>query len=268
MLTDVRGVYGYNRAESALLQPDGKLVVVGCFTGYSSAPGGGYNYNFLVVRYNPDGSLDTNFGNGGYVLVDLGNRDFAYAVALRGDGKILVGGVSDGKIALVQLDSSGQFDPNFGSLGRTVLQVNGEIRSMKLTEEGRILVAGKVGSSMGLLRFNSDGTLDPTFANGGVALVSSSENSIAYFIALQSDGKIIVGGAVTDPPNTQNIALARFYSNGNIDLSFGNNGLTITDLGGSEELRAGLVTHENKLLGVGQICQGSNCYFLVLRYNL
>ena len=86
--------YGY----SVAIQSDGKIVVAGqrIHTQY-------YNDDFLLVRYNTNGSLDNTFGSGGIVTTNIGNNpSAAFSVAIQSDGKIVAGGGA-GKTTLVVL---------------------------------------------------------------------------------------------------------------------------------------------------------------------
>jgi uncharacterized delta-60 repeat protein len=75
---------GNDEAYSVAIQPDGKIVAAGDSTGS--------NNDFALVRYNTDGSLDTNFGTGGKVTTEVGTNDYAYSVAIQSDGKIVAAG--------------------------------------------------------------------------------------------------------------------------------------------------------------------------------
>lgn len=128
---------------AASLQSDGKIVLAG----YNS----GDTYDIAVIRYNPDGSLDNSFGNGGIVITSIGNAaDLAYAITIQEDNKILVGGhgqFGDNSFALVRYNTDGSLDTTFdfdgivtteiGSLGSDDI-----VQSMLLQPDGNILVAG------------------------------------------------------------------------------------------------------------------------------
>ncbi|MFN9917255.1 MAG: delta-60 repeat domain-containing protein, partial [Pirellulaceae bacterium] len=89
---------------AAVLQADGKLLVAGKS-----------NANFALGRYNIDGSLDTAFGGGsGIVTTNLGGTDEATGIALRSDGRILLGGSSGSDFALVRYLANGSLDTAFG----------------------------------------------------------------------------------------------------------------------------------------------------------
>ncbi len=110
------GLYNRDFGQSVAVQNDGKILVAGyCYAGYS------YGYDFALVRYNSDGSLDTTFDYDGKVITELGGDDYGYSVTVQTDGKILVAGTSrnastgNNDFALVRYNSDGSLDTTFGA---------------------------------------------------------------------------------------------------------------------------------------------------------
>ncbi len=174
-----------NSGQSVALQSDGKIVVAGLtLTG-----GGGTDFKFAVARFNTDGTLDTTFTNGGpfpgtiTTSVDNNTRSEGYAVAIQSDGKIVVAGHTD--------------------------------------------VGGGV-FNLAVARLNTNGTLDTTFNAGGAqpgtvsTLIDNSVvGSSGRSVAIQSDGKIVVGGYADFASGAgEKFAVARFNTNGTLDTSF------------------------------------------------
>ena len=181
---------GEDLAYSVTVQTDGKILVAG----YSD---NGTNYDFSLVRYNSDGSLDTSFSGDGKVLTAIGTGfDFGFDVTVQADGKILVAGYSsngsNNDLALVRYNSDGSLDTSFSGDGKLITAVGvGQdlFYSVKVQADGKILVAGysNNGSNddFALVRYNSDGSLDtgfdlivtntldgaPTFTENGSAVV-------------------------------------------------------------------------------------------------
>src|SRR6266704_2948668 len=227
-------------------QPDGKILAAGYV--FSSAS----NYDFALVRYLPDGSLDPSFGTNGKVATDFhGSTDVARAVALQPDGRIVVAGYAlrlDGPafdFALARYNADGSLDATFGTDGRVVTDFsagggifanNDGATSAALQSDGKIIVAGASTHELTFLdfamaRYNPDGSLDASFANGGRAELSFFNNADVDFIsgvALQPDGKIVVAGVTTTA--TRDFALARYDADGRLDLTFGVNGKVVTDV--------------------------------------
>ncbi|MDP1677509.1 MAG: T9SS type A sorting domain-containing protein [Bacteroidota bacterium] len=183
------------------IQADGKIVVAGSVHN-------GLNYDFALVRYNSNGTLDNTFNFNGIVTTEVGlSTDEGNSVAIQGDGKILVAGSSnngvDEDFALVRYNTNGTVDSTFDSDGRvtTAFGTSYDIgRSVVIQADGKILVAGfmynGVNTDFAVVRYTSTGALDSTFDSDAKVTteVGSSVNDIANNVALQSDGKIVVAG--------------------------------------------------------------------------
>src|SRR5512134_4013066 len=111
----------------------------------------------------------------------------------------------------------GALDPTFGTNGVVVTDLGGPSDSgvnLVLQPDGKIVMSAS-GSAPNLVRYNTDGTLDTTFGTNGKVTVA-----VGGPVALQTDGKLIVGGAMSG-----GIGLARYTSNGTLDTTFGTNGV-------------------------------------------
>jgi len=255
--------YGF----SVAIQPDGKILVAGC---------GRYaKYDFALVRYNSDGTLDTSFGTGGKVLTWVGNtNDYAYDVALQSDGKIVVGGrvTNPYDFALVRYNSDGTLDTSFGTGGMvtTAIGAASAINSVAIQSDGKIVVAGTSCpdwwggySDIALARYNSDGTLDTSFGSGGTVItVIGAANGVGDSLAIQPDGKIVVAGYWNG-----DIALVRYNSDGALDASFGTGGKVTTHFGSSCSANRVVVQSDGKIVVAGCSNNGSNYDFALVRYN-
>lgn len=224
--------------QGVAVQTDGKVVAVGWVTV-------GRVYRFGLARYNADGSLDTTFGTGGKVTTVFGGvEDTASAVAIQADGMIVVAGTTDSngnqnyQFAVARYDTYGTLDPNFGVGGKATTSFFGTYNSahaVVVQPDGRIVVAGFAGNSFvglsdgrfGIARYNADGSLDTAGFGAGTGKVITDFGgsfSNATSVALQSDGKIVVAGASNaGSTSTQDFALARYNTDGSLDLSFGEN---------------------------------------------
>ncbi len=242
-----------------LLQPDGKIVTAGFVT---PGPTNSGFYDFAVVRYNADGSLDLSFGDGGHVFTDFaGGGDFAQSALLQPDGKIVLAGVtapaSSGaqRFGLARYLPDGGLDPAFGTGGKVVTDFGSarEIaRSIKLAPDGKLVVVGDayftsaptaVGQTdYALARYNPDGSLDTSFNDTGTLLRGAgvggfnSENSeIGWDLVIQADNKILVAGQSRlfhrNNGSDVDIEVFRLNPNGTLDPSFGNSGSVLTDFG-------------------------------------
>ncbi|WP_240528515.1 calcium-binding protein [Streptomyces humi] len=189
-------------ARALLLQPDGRIVVAGEV--------GTTRFDFALIRYNPDGSLDTGFGNGGIQRTDFGDYDSAEALALQPDGKIVAAGGGGGGFALARYNPDGTLDPGFDGNGLVVTR-GGAAQDVRLQSDGRIVVAGSGSGGFNVLRYNPDGSLDGGFGDNGRTTTSFGGSDVAHGVALQSDGRIVAVGQ--GGPNGD-FALVRYLGGG------------------------------------------------------
>jgi uncharacterized delta-60 repeat protein len=175
------------------MQPDGRIVISGFFTGYN----GDFAASDYVMRLNADGTRDTKFNAGG-----AGANTTVYAVAVQPDGKILIAGQFtsyNGDAAasdyVMRLNADGTRDTTFNAGGSGA---NDYVWGFALQPDGKILVVGNFFTYNGnpasgrVMRLNTDGTLDKTFNAGG-----SGANGTVSAVAVQPDGKIVIAGLFT-----------------------------------------------------------------------
>ena len=238
-------VHGDDRNEEAhalAIQSDGKLVVAGdsgncCFI----------INDFALARYRPDGTLDSTFGDAGTVLTDFGGGsfDFARALAIQADGKLVVVGEShdsdSSDFALARYLPNGTLDSTFGDAGKVLTDFNitDSVSAVTLQPDGKLVVAGGSGNccdfiinDFALARYRPDGTLDSTFSDDGKVLTDFNRGSDegALTLALQPDGKLVVAG-LSEASGSMDFALARYLPNGTLDATFGGAGKVTTDFG-------------------------------------
>ena len=161
----------HDEINALVLQPDGKIVVAGLHA-WRTSP------DFVVARYNTDGTLDPAFNGTGFITTSISGVDIVQSASLHSDGKIVVSGYayrSDGNAAIVRYNANGTLDSTFdgdGILNSTLL----EPRSMVLQDDGKIIIGGMSGFSgeptITLLRYNTDGTLDAGFSGDGTLAVN------------------------------------------------------------------------------------------------
>ncbi|QDV70163.1 Bifunctional hemolysin/adenylate cyclase precursor [Rosistilla carotiformis] len=264
-------------ASDILEQPDGKIVVAGYVHN-------GLSFDFGLVRYNVDGTLDTSFGGGdGVVTTATGSQaDIAYSATLQPDGKILLTGFTtvSGTYhhTVVRYNIDGTLDSSFGVGGIVVSNIgaNGDAgKSVTLQSDGKILVSGwkMSGGTTGsmLVRYHSDGTLDTSFGGGDGIVVSDfgATSSVYDDVVVQADGKILVAGYLDSGTATKrDISLVRYNSDGTLDNSFGVAGIVSTDLGDSTDNASRIVlTADGKILLSGYSKHAGDFDFTVLRYN-
>ena len=219
VITDIDGYYN-EKCKSVAIQSDGKILL----GGYGQHNSSDDPY-FILVRYNPNGTLDHTFGADGKVIGRVGQ---GRSVLIQNDGKILLGGGSNFTFALVRYNADGILDNTFGTGGEIITAVgsSGEGNSLGIQSDGKIVLGGYADGNFALVRYNTDGSLDNTFGVGGKVTTLIGGNSAGKSIGIQSDGKILLGGYAE-----ANFALARYNSNGTLDNSFGNGGKVITPIG-------------------------------------
>jgi uncharacterized delta-60 repeat protein len=207
--------------------------------------------DFLLTRYNSDGSLDTSFGNGGLVITDLsgGSSDWLRAVVIDSLGRIVVtgsttplvrpGAATHPSIALARYTSEGLLDASFGNGGIVTTDIDGRAsgaRGVDIDNLGRITVAGYSYGGITLARYNSDGSLDSNFGNANGVEITNIGDSGAATVAIDSLGRIVAAGAVYTSVGASgkhfSFALARCNSDGTLDASFGNGGIVTTHISG------------------------------------
>lgn len=227
--TDIAG--SGDAATDVALQADGRIVVVGegVDPSLSSA------LRFAVVRYNPDGSLDTGFDGDGKLITGIGAvSDEAHAVAIQGDGKIVVAGsahnsaTSAPDFALARYNGDGSLDTSFNGTGRVVTffpygpsVANGVV----VLSSGKIVAGGSTagnpgpasGNDFALARYNASGSLDTSFGTGGMVTTpfgvpSLGSDDFANALLLQPDGKLVLAGYLTKfgGGSDRDVALARY----------------------------------------------------------
>jgi len=283
-------VGNFSAAYSLAVQPDGKIVAAGfSYSGTTSAP----IYDFAVVRYNTDGTLDSSFGTGGKVTTDFGGEDVALAIAIQPDGKIVVAGdagpSANKDFALARYNTDGTLDTSFGTGGKVVTPVSSLsdfANTVAIQSNGKIVVAGNSNSGtsaanfnydFAVVRYNTDGTLDNSFGTGGKVTTNFGGNfETGNAVVIQSDGKIIVAGIsgtfTSGVGTTAGFALARYNMDGSLDTSFGAGGKVITPAGSSDDRATGAaIQTDGKIVVVGGSNTGTtsarNYDFAVFRYN-
>lgn len=189
---------GEDGANAAVVQPDGKVVVVG----YADA---GAKDNFAVARYLTNGSLDPDFAGGAYTTISVGTvYDEATGVALTPDGKIVIGGNSGtgsgNAWAAVRLTSAGLPDATFDNDGKASFKIGTDDRvwGLIVRRDGKVVMAGNIMLSgvndPALVQFNSNGSVDLGFGVGGYVRTHIGTNGDYFGVAEAPDGKIATTG--------------------------------------------------------------------------
>jgi uncharacterized delta-60 repeat protein len=210
-------------ANAVAVEPDGKILL----------GGGGLigDKQFAAIRLNPDGSPDSSFGTAG--VTTLGPPGVAWGMAVKPDGKILLGGEQDAAgsetFMAAQLLPSGAVDQSFGDDGVLEQPIGSKSLAtvVALQPDGRAVIAGSAVTSGGIVgaafRLLPDGSIDPSFGSAGIA---TFPDHTVNATALDSSGRIVIAGV--------GATVTRLRPDGNVDRSFGDDGIARATLGTSD----------------------------------
>jgi uncharacterized delta-60 repeat protein len=209
--------------EAIKIQADGKILIVGAFTAWS-----GKTVN-RIVRLNADGTIDAEFS----ANTSTAANGIIYAIAIQSDGKIILGGeftTWNGTTvnSIVRLNTNGTRDTAFTT--NTGTAANSRVQSIAIQNDGKILLGGAFTAWSGttvnyIVRLNTNGTRDTAFTTN----TGTAANGAIYAIAVQSDGKILLGGAFTTWSGTTVNRIVRLNANGTREAAFTTNAGTASN---------------------------------------
>jgi uncharacterized delta-60 repeat protein len=239
---------GDDRATAVLVQPDGKIVVAGIGDTYR---------RLTLTRFTASGALDTAFGSGGTTVVPNAS---GFAVARQPDGRLLVAGRLKSTFAVFRFTEGGVLDAGFGSSG--VYSVGfgasaGDANALAIQADGKIVVAGAAyfgdTEKLVLVRITAGGGSDGAFGAGGgwVATQLGGTYAAGHGVAVQPDGKIVVGADQRAAAGTQTQAAVRFTSTGTLDASFNGAGFRLVAPSGLAANTGVALQPDGKIMLVG-----------------
>jgi uncharacterized delta-60 repeat protein len=256
---------GYHSGDDAqvAIQPEGKIVI-------ASSGLNGTGADFVLGRYNMDGSLDTSFDSDGFVVTDFGlwTGNSLRAVAIQQDGKIVTAGN-----AMARYNPDGTPDTSFAGTGKVFLSGYGY--AVAIQPDGKAVVGGQWYDrdndcyTVWLARYRIDGSLDTSFGTDGeVRTTDLACDEYAHSIALQPDGKILVAGGSYDPTTSPaGFAVVRYNTDGSLDQTFDSDGIVTTAIGSNAQARSVAVQSDGKIVAAGYGHPGSTDDFALVRYN-
>jgi uncharacterized delta-60 repeat protein/uncharacterized repeat protein (TIGR01451 family) len=239
-ITDLNN-HSNERVTAVAIQSDHKIVVAG--VGFSNV-----NNYFILARYTSDGDLDASFDRDGFAILDLNNSEWGIDVAIQSDGKIVVAGGGNGNFIAARYNADGALDKTWDRDGIVFTDfgiaqgIYGSGLSMILQPDDKVIVAGNTRfcnpypthceSDFALVRYDQDGGLDSTFGGDGMVVsdLNPGRQDSATSVALQSDGKLVVGGYIfQDRPNKYipYAVVVRYDIDGDLDIGFGDFGQII-----------------------------------------
>ena len=228
-----------------------------------------------VARYKADGSLDKTFNGSGKLITGFKEKNTGYnSTAIQKDGKIVAGGRTwNGQnydFAVARYNTNGGLDNTFNGIGVRITDFGNDnyVRSVALQPDGKIVAAGSAFSggkfNFALARYNTDGSLDNTFSGDGKQTTSLVGSNFAMSVALQSDGKIVVGGYTNVYTGGIDFSIARYNPDGTLDNTFSEDGIQTTDFGSSGDYLTSIaIQSDGKIVA----CGNSNSDFALARYN-
>lgn len=238
-----------NSTNAIAIQSDGKIIIGGLFSIYNGTT------RERIARINSDGSHDISFNTGS------GANNVIYTSSIQSDGKIIIGGlftVYNGTPInhIARLNVDGTLDTDF-NVGTGVSNAFASINSSCIQSDGKIIIGGEFTDYNGtaiknIVRLNIDGTLDATFNPG------TGPNNGINTISLQSDGKILIGGGFTSYNGTLKNRLARLNTNGTLDPTFINGGV-------SNYINTSIIQPDGKIILGGEFIMGGSGH--IIRYE-
>ena len=267
---------------------DGKTIIVGD----ASQNTGNV---FAVARVNTDGTPDSTFGTNGVTTISFnGVDDRATAVAIQPDGKIVVAGYTNSgtssvpnyDFAVVRLNADGSVDSSFGNYGTVVIDQLLQYPSYQMTQDyaygvalapdGRVVIAGFTSQHlngfnvMAIARLTSTGALDTSLNGTGRADVPGGQYSaIAFSVAVDSSGRMVLGGYAQPTSGAWGFYLARLSTSGTMDNTFGTSGATFSALGGNSSVLHSIAIQPDGRIDAGGYASVSGYEnFAVARYTV
>lgn len=228
-------------ANAIALDASGNIYACGsCRTG-----GTPFTNDIAIAKLTPAGALDPTFSGDGKLLIDLtaNQWDYAYGIAVRTDGKIVVTGYTGipADVFAIRLLPDGSFDPTFSGDGKVTVDLGGqnvadEAWGMAMKSDGKIIIVGDGYNTTSstfpayVVQLTEDGSPDPTFSSDGIASINISGNTdVMRNIIIQPDGKYLVSGdAMTSA--TRDFAAIRLHPDGTLDTDFNMTGIFTMDV--------------------------------------
>lgn len=260
------------------LQADQKIVACGnIFNGTK---------DFAVARYTTAGLLDITFDGDGKVTTDFaGSNEVCHGIALQPDGKIVLTGATyvgaNSDFGLIRYNTDGSLDIGFDGDGKVITDIANDHDSgidlvvkdgTKLVVVGNSVVAVDK-TSFAILQYNLDGTLDNTFSTDGIFVTGVETytgvgytDETAHKVAVQSDGKLVVGGYSHFNYTNYNFALVRVNADGSLDTSFDFDGQLTTNFSGTstDVIQDLAIQSDGKIVAAGY----SDLTFALARYAM
>ncbi|MBC7626960.1 T9SS type A sorting domain-containing protein [Ferruginibacter sp.] len=241
-----------DQANSLAIQTDGKIILAGKTSTSATS-------SFAIARYHPNGSLDNSFSSDGKQVVAVGSYSYVNSLIIQADGKLFALGIntegSKISIATARFNAAdGSLDPNYNATGLLIDHLSQGYTfytSAAVQPDGKILAAGYSWNGLNvdfaLTRYNINGSFDNSFSGGGKLMTDfGGADDRAKDIAIQTDGKIILAGV-----SGGKFAIARYNTNGSMDITFNGNGLQTTAFSNADTVTAVAIQKDGKIIVAG-----------------
>ena len=258
--------------KSLLVQPDGRIVA----SGFNIRP-------FSLARFTSAGVPDTTFSSDGFTWTEFGSSvDESAASAQQADGKLVVVGKSHGNFSVARYLANGSPDLSFSADGRTTISfgpayADSGAADVVIQPNGKILIVGTATriinqnaySDIAMVRLNADGSLDTTFSTDGMVTTDLGGYAGARTVALQADGRIVVGGYGGGGYFT----VARYRTDGSLDTTFRGTGYftTFVSSNSTSSVTGIAIQPDGKILTVGNVLSSTisryPSTFTIIRFN-
>ncbi len=248
---DIEG--GAINPRSLVIQSDGKIIVAG----WADKIG---KYNYILARYNIDGSLDASFDDDGRVIYRFWRRGKSKQCSYTNRWKNNSGGRNRNFLILlwsviILMDT---VDFSFGQVITPIGAGKDVANDLAIQPDGKIVVAGysknSIDEDFALVRYNTDGTLDVSFGADGIVITDfdSGRSDFAQSMVIQSDGKIVLTGYSNGTSSfDQNLALARYNVDGSLDVTFDNDGKVDNAFSSNTHGRSVAIQSDGKIVVAG-----------------
>lgn len=265
-----------DNAYGIAVQPDGKILVAG-------ASFNGKDQDAVLLRFFPDGTLDTRFGFGGVATYDSKKGDDkAYSLAVWWDGRIFLSGeTSNGKdsdFALWRFSSDGKLDRKYGVNGvaRADFGKGDDVAlSMVLQPDGKIILGGtalgKDDKDFAMAKFIREGAPDISFGQNGMMITSLQDiqarpgDESGYGIITLPDGRIIQVGS-SEIGGQSVMSLLRYFGDGRLDKKFGKKGAVFPSFPGMQTFAYGTaLDSQQRLVVIGSVKKDNKRDLVILR---
>lgn len=218
--------------------------------------------DMLLLKYLPNGQLDTTFGTNGISIIEDGTQlSQVRKVGLQSNGKIILAGRSGPQTAyatIARADANGALDTTFGTNGftRKVSGTESDIQALMVLPDDKIIVVGYVlnnTSNIQVIKLNANGSFDTTFGTNGVKVIAIGSFGQRAFCATTNGNKILIGGVINNP--NESSLLVQLNADGSLDTTFGTDGYSVAQFGSNPQNRydrfSAIKVFENSIYAVG-----------------